>query len=76
MGMEMMKSLVVPGPQRLNFVIDLISVGITQFKVVVYRVHRECTSSLLFQSLNEIMKVDLIKDKTAAEIEQVGNLWL
>lgn len=22
------------------------------------------------------MKVDLIKDKTAAEIEQVGNLWL
>lgn len=72
MGMEMMKSLVVPGPQRLNFVIDLISVGITQFKVI----HRECTSSLLFQSLNEIMKVDLIKDKTAAEIEQVGNLWL
>lgn len=39
-------------------------------------IHKECTSSLLFQSLNEIMKVDLIKDKTAAEIEQVGNLWL
>lgn len=75
MGMEMMKSLVVPGPQRLNFVIDLISVGITQFKVVVY-IENACTSSLLFQSLNEIMKVDLIKDKTAAEIEQVGNLWL